>query len=96
MRSLFALVLVLISVGCGPSGVGSECYYSLSSDGCVEGAFCTPGRSTPVAMGQDPTWDAPYCRVICDEADDCPLAEECRSVVGAERVRTCQPIDLTP
>ena len=94
---LSALLFVVLVGGCGPLGIGSECYYTLDDNGCVDGAFCTPARSAPVAMGQDPTWDTAICRAVCAGAGDCTVAgEECRAVPGAERFSTCQPISSAP
>ena len=56
---------------CGPIGVGGECYYVLTESGCVDGAFCAPARSAPVAMGSDAPWDNAVCRVLCDAPGDC-------------------------
>lgn len=99
MRSLLAVSLALTASllpACGPVGVGGECHYVGDTNGCVEGALCTPARSEPVSMGQDPTWDTAICRVICNMPSDCPVGEECRAVAGFEWHTTCQPIEETP
>lgn len=100
MRAFLVLTSLLslagLAAGCGPVGVGSACYYVGDTNGCVEGAMCTPVRTPPVEMGQDVTWDDAVCRVMCSSPSECTAGYECRAVPGFERWQTCQPIEETP
>lgn len=99
MRSLnvsLVLFALALATGCGPIGIGGECYYTLSESGCVEGGFCTPVRTGPVGMGREARWDTAVCRTVCEAPGDCGVGEECRAVPGREAFLTCQPIVETP
>jgi hypothetical protein len=83
----------LLGAGCGPKGIGGACAGGPTEQGvCVEGAVCTPDRSSTDGPPEDPNAEPGYCRQICDDPGDCTeRGFECRGISGA-MLSACQPI----
>lgn len=88
--SMIVVALGLFAVACGPGEVGQNCAGGPAENDCVDGAICTPERSTTAEPPGAPNENNFFCRAVCEIQADCDEGFLCRRVEGSMAM-SCQP-----